>query len=375
MRGEGAGGVTPSTVVLAAIGGLFVLKYGERLVGAPLAFWAAAAYGLVYLSALGYVARQRVGAPGWVLAGVVVGIAVGVAYGAPATNGLARAPAINEWLGALSAGTFPYGQPSAPSSLPGLFLLASPFWATGAVWLIPPVGLALLLWLMSRVAGSRGGVGVVATVGFVPVWYEVILHSELVANGAVGLAALLVSEALRRRGDRTALAVSVLVGGVALSTRLSVAIAFAVYGAWVLRRQPRWAVWWGGGALAVVALTVAPFAIWEPDVFGALGPFSVQGRFIPLWAGVPGVGAALVLGWTAADLRAVVGRAGALLVVLAGCSFSLMLAQDGPPALWDSRFDITYLVLGAPFLLASLPPWRDTSFEQASPSADVRAPG
>lgn len=347
-------------VVLALVGAVFVLKYGARVVGVMAASAAAAAYALAYVGLLSRRwANAHLEAPAAI---AVVFVAVAVAAVAPETNGLARAPAIDEWLGALAGGAFPYGQPSRPSGLPVLFGLAFPFWWTGAVWMIPPAGLALLFRIVFRVTppGERLGV-VVATAALVPVLYKVWMHSELVANGAVALGAVLVAEALRRRGGAGALVGAAVVVGLALSTRLSVGLVVATYGAFVLRRDAQWALGWGALALAVCAATVVPFALWEPETFRALGPFSTQARFLPSWAMPVAVAGALGLGWTATDVRASVLRSGVLLVGLAALAFALALADYGPGVLWGSGFDVTYLVLGVPLLLATLPPWRESS--------------
>lgn len=349
--------VLAATVALSAVGSVFVLQYGSEV--SPLAGPGTFLFFVGYVGAVAAVATltprlsedgaRRVGLG---LGGALLAVTLALALLAPEANDVARLPALDVWLARLFDGTYPYGLPIRPSGFPGLYLLALPFWATGLLVLLPVVGLGVFLWTLRRF-DPVDWLPVLAGLALLPSFhYEVVVHSELFFNSALALGSLGVFEWARRRGNGPLLLAAAL-AGLVLSTRLYVGAVYAVYGAFAFHSDWTRGALFAAAALAVWAATWVPFLAWDPERFAAFGPFAVQGLYLPRWLIVASVGAALVLGWRASDLRTVVARSGWLLLGLVVVSGVLTVDRSAPLAAFTG-FDVAYLVLPVPFLLVSL---------------------
>lgn len=355
-----------SAVLLAAGGGLFVAKYGARV--SPLAIPVGAAFPVVYVSSLSAVRGLARRLPARGAARAANGVAVlfllvgaGLAVAGPETTRVARAPAIEEWLGAMARGAYPYCRPMRPSGLPGLFFLAAPFWAADALALIPLVGLGLFLVFAWRWVPRPADrlVVVAALAGLPQVYYEVLVRSELFANVTLTLGVLLLAERALRRGGGWAW-VAAAAAGLVGATRLVAPLVFSVYVAFAYRRAPARVVGATLGAALVFAGLVAPFVAWDPTGFATCGPLAIQGLYLPPAAVVGIGGAALALGWTAGGLRDVGFRAGVLVSAAVAVSFGLAAARYGLSGAVEGGFDLGYFVLPTPLLaLALAERWRE----------------
>ncbi len=341
-----------SSVALAAVGAAFVLKYGAEV--SPLAGVAALAFGTAYVAAVWAARRVEAEAAArgaLVLEVLLVGGALALALVSPLENEVARLPALDVWLDRIAAGAYPYGSPVRPSGFPGLFLAALPFWALGLLRLLPVVGLVVFLALLRRAEVGRRLAVLVGLALLPPVYYEVVVHSELFLNSTLALGSLVVVERARRRGE--ALLLVGVLAGLVLSTRLYVGVVYAVYGAYAFR--PAWArgAAFAGVALAVWAATWLPFWAWDPQRFGTFGPFAVQTLYLPGGVAALTVPAALALGWWARDLAAVIARTGWLLFGLVAFAGIVSVDRALPLAAF-AGFDVAYLIVPVPFLLLSL---------------------
>jgi hypothetical protein len=348
--------------LLGLVGAAFVLKYGARVVpglAGPLAGAFVVGY-VGVLAALRAWARRRPGAAAWgarAALGVLLLAGVAAALLGPDESRVARAPAVAAWLDALAAGHFPYCLPIRPSALPGLFYLLAPLHALGALAWGPAAGLALfaaLAWRLVPAASDRLVV-FTALVGLPALHYEGLVQSELFLNAALALAAVALAEKARTAEGAGWVWAAGALAGVAAATRMVVPLVLALYLAFAFRRAPRRSL--GAAALAAVvfAALVAPFVLWDAARFFGCGPLAVQGLYLP--AAVPALAlpAALALGGTARDLRAVVVRAGVLLSALVAFAFAWKAAAVGlADAVWGDGFDISYFALGTPFLALAL---------------------
>lgn len=357
-------------VALWLIGVVFLVKYGARALEPAWLAAGVAAYSALWFALPPLARRLPPRLPG-PAAGAALLAATALCLVSPLENNVTRLPALGVWLDRLAAGTFPYGLPVRPSGFPGLFAGAAPFWALGLLRLLPAVGLAVWLavvWRRAPQPASRAGL--LAAVLLLPSFhYEVWVHSELFLNAALALAALPLF--LRARESSPALLAGLAVAvGLLLSTRLVVGAAFAVYGAYAFRDRWGRGAAFAGVALAAWALTLAPFVWWDPEAFRTYGPFAVQGIYLPRWALVLGVAAALGLGWTAHTADAVVRRTGWVLAALAGLSFALTAAEAGVGAAVTERFDLAYFALATPFLL--LTAWAPSGEAPSRPGPRAR---
>ena len=350
---------------------LFVLKYSVRVPGvtessaiaAAIAFAAAYAGALVLLVAR----RKRRHAASWrgagpprfltdELVGLFVVALVVLALVTPNVTRVSRLPAIENWLGALMSGQFPYCTSVDPSGLPGLFFIALPLWALDLTWLLAPIGLGLTWWLARKALGLElGWLGLVALAGLPAVYYEVIVKSELVFNGALSIGAVALAWWAWKRGTVPALVLAAMLGGAVASTRLSAALVLFVCGITLLRRSPGFAVRYGILSVAVFMATVIPFYVWSPTLFVDCGPFAVQGGYLTgPWTIAVAV-AALGIGWNSDNAQTSLAASGILIWMATGVAFVSQVLDVGFEAtVWGDKFDLAYFVLAVPLLLIGL---------------------
>lgn len=362
-----------TALALGGVGAVFVFKYGAEVM--PLAGAAALGFAGLYVAAVWAARRgEDVGTPRLLrsLEGLLLLGALALALLAPLETDVVRLPALAVWLERVANGAFPYASPIRPSGFPGLFLLAAPFWATGLLRLLPVVGLVVFLAVLRRSAPAGQLAALVGLALLPSFYYEVVVHSELFLNSALALGSLVVFEWARRRGTRALLLAAVL-AGLLLSTRLYVGVAYAIYGAYAFRSDWARGAAFAGVALGVWVATWAPFVVWDPAGFAVFGPFAVQGLYLPRWLTAGSVPAALALGWYAPTLRSVVARTGWLLLGLVVWAGVTTVDRSAPLALFLG-FDVAYLVLPTPFLLAALAGRRLRDEATPDPERELSSP-
>ena len=309
-------------VLMAAIGALFVFKYGSRIsshaalyAGIYAVLFLAAGVGIWLLPGLSgrrVSAQPRLRSKGFliIVASVVVA-AVALTIWVPGSGRLGRLPAIEIWLGRLLEGTFPYGPPGNPSGFPGLYLLAAPFYLLGIPEFMAALGLCIFAGIVAfGVPQQIERMAVMAMLAALPTtWYEVLLKSELLLNMVLVIGSLIVAERLlgnpvrpspsgKDRDVGRTLLVGVLFGFL-LSTRLTVAVVYGMYLVWRFQRGDR-----RGIVVAIVAAIVflAPlplFILWDRTTFVEWGPFAVQSLYLPTYAAVAFGAAGLFLAFVA----------------------------------------------------------------------------
>jgi hypothetical protein len=185
---------------------------------------------------------------------------------------------MSNFLLRLFQGDYPYLASSRynvapPAPFPWLFLVGIPAWLAGEIGWFPLASLALLVWTAPRRVRPFL---VVALATSLPVWYEVIVRSNIVANAAL-VGAFLLTKPGR---DGAELARSGVLAGVVMCTRASfVAPVLAWAGSVFLadRQWKRFAIW--GTVATFVALL--PFALliasWGWPVFRDWNPLRIQG--------------------------------------------------------------------------------------------------
>ena len=356
--------------MLAAIGALFVYKYGYRVSGAAGA--AAGGYTLLFAGGAAWVWKRTERRPelrgenggfGAVAGLLVVGaVAMGALF--PEGGAVARLPALEVWWERVFAGVFPYGPPIRPSGFPGLFGLVLPFYLAGLTRYLPALGLAVFALVVAKgVPRPAERVAVLVTAAALPTtWYEVLLQSELFLNVGLALAGLLVVERLvgkgLDRGEALGFGRVLVAGGllgVLLSTRLIVAVVFGTYFAFRFRGRYGRGLGIAAATAAAFVLTLVPLLLWDTERFVAEGPFAVQSLYLPAVLAV-GLGAgALVLAARARTASELLFYQGATLFVLAAASLVLTARRMGAAeTVLESGFDLTYFVFSIPLLLLSL---------------------
>jgi hypothetical protein len=206
---------------------------------------------------------------------------------------------MSNFLHRLFQGEYPYLasshlNPAPPAPFPWLFLVGLPAWAVGEIGWFPLGSLVLLVLAAPKQAR---GVLVFALATSLPVWYEIVVRSNIVANAAL-VGAFLLSRPSRKL---SAVVVSGAFAGIVLCTRASFAAPILVWAGSEFLADRRWkdgAIW---STMAVV-VAVLPFAllvvIWGWPLFYDWNPLRIQGSiqapWLPLTALVlsPWVGAA-----------------------------------------------------------------------------------
>ena len=191
---------------------------------------------------------------------------------------------MSNFLHRLFQGDYPYLASSRfnvppPVPFPWLYLASIPAWVTGEIGLFPFASLALLVWATpERYRPSL----VLALATSLPVWYEVAVRSNIVANAAL-VGAFIQTDP----GHKTSSMVkNAILGGMALCTRASfIAPILLWYGAVFLARK-RWKdAWlWGLVATAVAGLPfVLLILVWGWPVFRDWNPLRFQGAIQSPW--------------------------------------------------------------------------------------------
>ena len=258
---------------------------------------------------------------------------------------------MSNFLHRLFQGEYPYLasshlNPAPPAPFPWLFLVGIPAWWVGEIGWFPLASLVLLVWIApKRVRPFL----VIALATSLPVWYEVIVRSNIVANAAL-VGAFLLTEPGRKSSG---VVLNAILAGVVLCTRACFAAPVLVWAGsvFVARREWKRLAIWGGAALFVALL---PFAlliwVWGWPLFREWNPLRIQGAI------QSPIGPILVLvasPWIGSMARSAIDRLwiGYLVVLLPMLALLLPVLVDGSWLLsnrgyFEVAFWNTSLVLG-----------------------------
>ncbi len=269
---------------------------------------------------------------GTALASVVVAVVVWVVVPVETVR-VDRWELMSNFLDRLFRGDYPYLASSRynvapPAPFPGLYLVGLPAWWIGEIGWFPLLSLAFLVW---RTPKPVRPTLVVVLATSLPVWYEVIVRSNIVANaGLVG--AFLLTEPGRKS---VALVGSAVVAGVLLCTRASFAAPILAWTGSVFVRVGAWrrlATWGSVAGFVAVLPFLLLVAVWGWPLFYDWNPLRIQGA-----------------------IQSPVGP----LLVLAASPWIGSLAATTRDRLWTA-----YLVALLPMLALLLPPVADGSWMQ-----------
>lgn len=191
---------------------------------------------------------------------------------------------MSNFLDRLFHGSYPYLASSRynvppPVPFPWLYLLSVPAWLSGEIGLFPLMALALLVW--AAPARSRPLL-VWALATSLPVWYEIAVRSNILANAA------LVGAFLMTHPGRTTSSVlkSAVLGGMVLCTRASFIAPVLLWAGHVFLAKRKWkhALVWGAAASFVAILPfVLLVSVWGWSLFRDWNPLRYQGAIQPPW--------------------------------------------------------------------------------------------
>jgi hypothetical protein len=348
--------------LLALTNSLFVWKYAGRH-GLALA---AILYFLVFLLFAKYLSIHPNRTEGffnrerfiWFLAFIGF-LAILAVYLVPAHSRVARLPAIEEWVGRLLHGQFPYGGSTNASGFPVLFLVALPFYFAGNIGLLEVIGILLFGILILEVDkfNIRASWSRLLILVLLPtVYYEVITRSELFFNMSLALALIIVTDKyLNVHKNDSKFFISAIGFGLVLSTRLIVAPLYAIFVIYKFKKNIVRGVVFSVTVILIFALTLLPFLLWNSDSFISQGPFRMQFAYLPEWGVVVIFFASIVFGFMSREIRDVSAFAGITIFCAVALAFLWAVYQIGiTQVVSKDGFDIGYFILSAPFLLLGL---------------------
>lgn len=361
-------------LLYGAVNLLFVAKYSLRI-GSGVALVAVLGYVAVCVLLYAVVGRwlvpkRRVSTGGLaaVFGGSVAVLASLQMSLDPYSIQVDRWSAIHFFLDRLLSGEYPYlarthlGGYGSP--FPVWQMLHLPFYCLGNVGLSVFVAWGFLTYAVRRFSGNATAMCSTLLMVFSPAFvYEVAVRSDLMTNFMLVAAIILLLEThgVRLSPHWKAIAVGC---GLLLSTRLTAVVPMGVYYLmewWRLDGRRR--ILFVLVVVMVFVLTFLPFLLWDMNdlLFFKYNPFVLQSRqshvvdfmlFVPLavyWA----------MTWTrcGAGLGRVgrlMGNTAYLLLTLVGVTFVHNMAVSGNYDLFSSAYDITYLGMSMPFLVAGL---------------------
>lgn len=238
---------------------------------------------------------------------------------------------MSNFLHRLFRGDYPYLASShlnvaPPAPFPWLYLVGIPAWAVGEIGWFPLASLVVLVFAAPK---SARPFLVFALATSLPVWYEIVVRSNIVANAALVGAFLLTFP----KRDVRSLVVSGVLGGIVLCTRASFTAPILVWAGAVFLAHRRWkdSVVWGAVATVVVLLPFALLiAIWGWPVFRDWNPLRVQSSIQAPW--IP-IAALLLAPWVGRATTTVFGRVAAAFVLALVPMLSFLI-----PSLLDGTF-------------------------------------
>jgi hypothetical protein len=276
----------------------------------------------------------------------------------PETTRVGRLPAINEWLGNLINGKFPYRAESNPSGFPFLFFITVPFYLLGDVGYLEVFG--LLLFILIIINNANFGKELILKLSLLlfslPVFYELFVRSELLTNITLFIAvAIPIYTKLSKEDNKLVLGAGAIIMGMLLSTRLIVGLLLFLFLIFIYRNDFKRFFIFGIISFSVFLLTLLPFYLWDAEYFITKGPFSVQLLYLPIWAIVLFVIVIVYAGTIISSLREFFFASGIILFLLTLVSFSITIYNFGiTNALFNDYFDISYFIFALPFCILSL---------------------
>jgi hypothetical protein len=361
---KGVGEIALLSVYLF-INSLFVYKYSVRWTDhfllATALYIVFAAGGLALMFNSGQVLRRIAQSSGgyWLAVGGLLAVVSLVMVVVPAdTVQVSRAASIDQWWDRLLAGQYPYGGDLQPSGLPGLYLLALPFYLVREFGLLSIISLGILAEIVRR-TGSGGGTGALGAVVLLAVspafLWELAVRSDLGANVALALAWGLLALNPRVATSTGRLLWIGALGGVLVASRIIVWIPLALFLVVLFRRNARACLRVSAGMLISSVLITHLFWLWDPIAFVMKGPYAVQGQYLPFWIGAAGLLCLAVLMTSVRTLQGSLIAGGLLMFALVAVPFVYDGLREGfTVMILTDNFDISHFCLSLPAVVLAL---------------------
>lgn len=265
--------------------------------------------------------------------------------------------ALNDWIGKLISGQFPYRSAHLPSGLPFLFVLAMPFYFLGDAGLLQICAFILLAVAMhlryrkKPASRLRGVIFLAASPVFL---FEVLVRSELIFNVTIVLLYLEIVFQYVNKDSLPKPALFGFIGGLLLSTRGIVLPVYIIFLGFLFLRYHIRSVSFYLFMIIGFAVTIVPFLLWNADYFLTYGPFSVQLHYIPSWLLIIALLSSLICAISVKSIRGAHIAIGSILFGVVFIAFLVSIGENGLTAsVMKDLFDTGYFAFTLPFLVIS----------------------
>ncbi len=276
----------------------------------------------------------------------------------PRLGAIGRLPSIEEWLGMLFAGEFPYNSGLTPSSFPGLFLMALPLWLIGNAGLIEIAGLILFFYLVFSIKDNFSHLKIFLLVSTPVFYYGIAVRCELFFNmSLVIFTAWLVINHFGRKNKMTDFFILPLLVGLGLSTRSVVLIFYVIFMLWYFRDNLGNLVKFSIPMSLLFISLLLPLYFWDKESFMNNGPFAIQSRLsaLPSFIVAFFLIASVYLGWIVRSFREVLFSSGVIIFLMVIISFILKIFDHGfAKAFYADLIDLSYLAFPLPLFILSI---------------------
>ncbi len=355
---------TATTFVVLAIlflNLLFVLKYSYIYLMSPYFFTVVYFISFVATIFLLDLTKEKIHQKALaIIAVTVVGLAFVYVLTVHRIGEINRLTAIQDWWRLFEKGIFPYNSKLTPSSFPGLFLIAYPFYKLNLLGLLEPLGIGIFLFLLFQF--NRGKeekiYGLFLFLSAPIIYYSLVVRCELFFNTSLFLLDfyLMLKFVKPEKVDFNFILFSAL-SGFLLSTRSVFVIPLIIFSLYYLRNNLKNLFLFGAVAGAVFLLLLFPFYLWDKAAFLQNGPFAIQSKLsaLPFWIVFLFIVASLYAGWAVKNIKEVFLVSGLFLLFLPLLSYLLKIFDFGfKTAFFNDKIDLSYLAFAFPFLILSL---------------------
>jgi hypothetical protein len=349
------------TVLYIFIGLLFVIKYPGRYGFSPLylglAYIAFVAGGTWLLRCKAAFLAELSGRRQLLMVmAITAGLLLLMLQFDPESIRNARYKLLNQAIGMLLNGTFPYGapMPAHHSAFPFWYAIALPFYVIGDTGLLQILTFFLGGFILLRLDSTTSPAGILALAASPAFIYEITVRSGLAGNMILVLVYLHLIKARLTRHQPASVFIIGLIGGLLLSTRGVVFLIFAIYLGHYTKNNLRSGWLLLAGWLLSFSLTMLPFLLWDGARFLAVGPMMHQLQLTRLtgWLILPALLAVFLVGRKSKTITGVFEATGLFLFSGVAASFCASIISNGLAAsIMDSRFDISYFCLALPFII------------------------
>lgn len=268
----------------------------------------------------------------------------------------------------LFRGLYPYdaiGQTSGntPAQSPVYFILSFPFYLTKWYVGIPIAGIWIFYWAINRFSFVTQKSRAILLCLFSPFFiYETFTCSSIFFNSSIILLWIsFIRESMFNQPRKFIL--NGIIGGILLCTRNCYIIPILIIGLTLLcnLKNKKAVILWGICMLGGFIISFFPFIFgWGLSNWLQKNPFKVQSELIlSLYCiGVIIIGS-FISGLLCKNIKAAIFTSGLWLFLAAFFTLGETIYKNGfVRAYFDSQFDITYMILGIPFLLCFIKPQR-----------------